>query len=149
MSVYSLTSPDKDKAWANLYVNTLTAYNGINVEGGIELPPKKKKTIQFQAISPPDADPVTIDFLEVAGMVVAELSNFQHTHASPVIYNFEAIDADDYNDLKPSAANVDFPIHVNDNGTLKVGVFRVGTEIHLGSGVDDEGDLVEVTYEIC
>jgi len=29
MSVNSLLSPDGEKSWANLYVNTLTAYNGI------------------------------------------------------------------------------------------------------------------------
>ena len=29
MSINALTSKDTDKGWANLYVNTLTAYNGI------------------------------------------------------------------------------------------------------------------------
>jgi len=35
MSINALTSKDTDKGWANLYVNTLTAYNGIfgNING--------------------------------------------------------------------------------------------------------------------
>ena len=38
MSINALTSKDTDKGWANLYVNTLTAYSGLTVNGPTHFP---------------------------------------------------------------------------------------------------------------
>ena len=96
MSVQRLLNDEPNsKGWANLYVNTLTAYNGLTVSGGdLALPPKKKVSLQFQAVNPPEADPIDVVFHELGGQVIAEVERFEHTHSSAVVYHFEPVAGD-------------------------------------------------------
>ena len=78
MSINALTSKDTDKGWANLYVNTLTAYNGLTVNGPTKIGPAEKKTITFTALFPADKDPINLVVRNVGGLINAEVEAFTH-----------------------------------------------------------------------
>ena len=74
----------EDKGWANLYVNTLTAYNGLTVSGPTKIGPAEK-TITFTALFPSDKDPITMMVRNVGGLINAEVESCTHIHASSVL----------------------------------------------------------------
>jgi len=142
MSVNSLLSPDGEKSWANLYVNTLTAYNGLTVSGTTKIGPAEKKSVEFRALLPTDKDPIELVLRNVGGLVNAEVEGFTHSHGTPVTYFFDTTSTD----WVPPAETLDLPIWVHEGDGRAVGVLRVmggasSNEIYLAKGINGDGSL--------
>jgi len=94
MSINALTSKDMDKGWANLYVNTLTAYSGLTVNGPTHIGPVEKKTIQFTSLLYENRDPINLVVRNVGGLINAEVESFTHNHETPLSYWYMTYSAD-------------------------------------------------------
>jgi len=145
MSVNSLLSPDGEKSWANVYVNTLTAYNGLTSNGATKIGPAARVDIPFVPENPPESSQITVTFREVGGNVTATIPPFAETHGSPELYSFGALDDAGYAKVAPKF-DVDFPIWVLEDGVRSLGVLRVhaspGTGFTVAKGYDGSGNLV-------
>ena len=143
MSINALTSKDTDKGWANLYVNTLTAYNGLTVNGPTKIGPAEKKTITFTALFPDDRDPITM-VRNVGGIVNAEVESFTHNHESPLSYWYSTASSD-WIPMNPQET-LDLPIWVHEGNERSVGVLRVlgypSNEIYIARGINGDGSLL-------
>lgn len=151
MSINALTSKDTDKGWANLYVNTLTAYNGLTSSGETKLGPAARVDIPFVPENPPESSQMTVTFREVGGNVTATIPPFAETHTGPELYSFGALDDAGYGKVAPKF-DTDFPIWVLEDGTRSLGVLRVhaspGTGFTVAKGYDESGDLVLFTADV-
>jgi len=143
MSINALTSKDTDKGWANLYVNTLTTYNGLTVDGPTRIGPAEKKTIQFTSIFPEDKDPITLVVRNVGGLINAEVESFTHNHESPLSYWYST-SSPDWSPITPQET-LDLPIWVHEGDARSVGVLRVlgqpSNQIYIAKGINGDGSL--------
>jgi hypothetical protein len=142
MSINALTSKDTDKGWANLYVNTLTTYNGLTVDGPTKLGPVEKKTCVFNSVFPADHDPIDVVIRNVGGIVCAEVEAFTHNHGTAVTYNYETAS----HDWAGPAETLDLPVWVNESTDRTVGVMRVmahpSNQIFFAKDINGDGSLL-------
>ena len=150
MSLNSLLSESTDKGWANLYVNTMTAYNGLTVENGAIDIPAETYVIKFQS----EGGLVEYDFKvsRFSDLVVCHIPEIQMqvSNGADFVLQVDSSSAQLFNSLKPESGLLNFPIwlrHVTEanggavNQESILGVIQLNpTNNHFEIGIKVETD---------